>query len=455
MQYWKSSTLLQIPEDKRQVVYDSGVYMVNDCFIPLYEKKAFRKHLFGGRGTGKSHHVSDYVDWLLDTKEYCRVLFLRYISEDIKDSLWADFVDRLTEKDRLKDYRLVDNEKRAFNLKTGNKLVSKGVKSSKAQTAKLKSIAGFTHVIIEEADEIPLLDKQKLIDSVRKKGVEIEIVESWNTARKTHHIYDDYTLTPVPGNDGYFTAVPKPDINILSIWADYNSNRHNLNDEFLQRYDNGHKAKDNNWYLTDVCGYIPSGLTGQIYKGWNRISLAEYNALDYNKYYYLDWGTNDECAIGEVKIHNRTMLVKGLHYKPTTKKDDLVLDVAIFLAKSGFTTKENIICDSSQPRSILQLQGYERGTIDDYLFEQYPQLAKGFSTIGVSKPPGSVKDGINILKGFDIYVVEDEESEHVWSEYLEYVWELDKDGKPTDQPVDKKNHHMDGIRYVGYFKDNL
>jgi hypothetical protein len=27
---------------------------------------------------------------------------------------------------------------------------------------------------------------------------------------------------------------------------------------------------------------------------------------------------------------------------------------------------------------------------------------------------------------------------------------LDKDGKPTGQPIDKNNHHIDGSSYVAY-----
>ncbi len=73
---------------------------------------------------------------------------------------------------------------------------------------------------------------------------------------------------------------------------------------------------------------------------------------------------------------------------------------------------------------------------------------KGFSTVFAKKGPGSVAPGIRLLRDFEVYVVLDEESEHIWSEYSGYMWQLDKDGKPTDQPVKLKDDHMDGIRYV-------
>ncbi len=450
MQYWPASTLLQVPEETRQILYNSGVYMVNDAFLPLYEEYHYRIHLRGGRGSGKSHHVSDWCDWMLSKPEYCRIMLLRYIRDDIKKSIWKDFIDRLTERGRLGEYKIAHREMIAVHKKTGNEINATGVKATKDQPAKLKSLAGYTHVVMEEADEIPQLPKRKLIDSVRKKGVKIQIIEMFNTARKGHFIYDDYYLVPIPGHDGYFKAEIKQEAGILSIWTDYNSNRHNLNEEFLKTYDNGANAKDAHWFLTDVCGYIPSGLTGQIYKGWNRISLEEYNQMDYNKYYYNDWGNNDPNALGEIKIHNRILLVKGLLYKPIE-----TLELAIFLCQKGFTSKELIVCDSSQPKSIIELQGYNDQMIDAGILERYPQLRKGFNTVGVPKPPGSIVDGIKMLQGYDVYVVEDEESEHIWNEYLTYVWQLDKDGKPTDQPIDKDNHHMDGIRYIAYVRDNL
>lgn len=444
MQYWKASTILQVPEESRQILYDSGVYMVNDCFLPLYEEYHYLIDLWGGRGSGKSHHAVDFADYLLQGKEYCRVAFLRLHLDSVRDSLWLDFNDRLEERQSASLYKITQNNMRAECLATGNKLVCKGVRASKSQTAKLKSLAGFTHVIIDEADEIPKEDFQKLVDSIRKKGIKIMIIRMFNTPRKSHYIWDDYTLTPVPEYEGYYTAVPLPDSGIKAIWTNYTTNIHNLNEKFLIRYNNAKNGKDLNYYLTDVCGYIPSGHKGQIYKGWSRISLAEYNNLDWNKYYYNDWGNNDPNALGEVKVHNRMMMVKGLMYKPIE-----TLQLAIFLAQKGFTN-ELIICDSSQPRSIIELQGYDEEMIDAGILDKYPQLRDGFNTIGVPKPSGSLIDGIKLLQSYDVYVVEDEESEHIWNEYLGYMWELDKDGKPTDQPIDKNNHHMDGIRYIAY-----
>lgn len=450
LQYARQSVIEKAPPDVRELLFKSGVFTVNDCFLPLFEEYHYRVHLWGGRGSGKSHVASDYVDDLLSKPDYCRIMLLRYIQEDIRRSIWKDFIDRITERGRLGEYRIAYGKMVAIHKTTGNELTATGVKSSKVQTAKLKSIAGYTHVVMEESDEIPREDKTKLIDSVRKKGVKIQIIEMFNTPRKSHYIWDDYTMTPVPEFDGYYRAVPTKESGIFSIWTDYQTNRQNLNEEWLQRYDNGATAKNKDWYVTDVRGFIPSGNKGAIYKGWKRISRAEYDSLEYNKYYVNDWGTNDPNALVEIKVYQNTILARGLLYRPIELQD-----LAVFLCQKGFTEKELILCDSAQPLAIIALQGFDEQTMDASLLFKYPQLRKGFNTVGVPKPPGSILEGIRMLQGYEVYIVEDEESEHIWNEYTDYMWELDKDGKPTDQPVDKKNHYMDDLRYFAYVRNNL
>lgn len=423
----------------------------------------------GGRGGAKSYESSKYVT-LKAICEGKRTVVLRDEKISITESILNEIKNRFSEiNDKSMGYfsqsfDMQENAlKKRVEVKTkdpseGSLIFTKGFKASSGdKVAHLKSISDVDIALIEELEDIR--DEEKFntfADSIRNEGSIIMINSNVNS--KDHWFIKRYFKLEPTDHEGYFKLVPKNIEGIVYIMTDYTDNPH-LTERIINKYraygDPASEFYDLHYYLTAILGYASSGLKGAIYKGWNRISLEEYNNLDYNKYYYLDWGTNDECAIGEVKIHNRTMLVKGLHYKPTTKKDQLVIDVAVFLAQKGFTQKELIVCDSSQPQSIIQLQGYERGSIDEYLFEKYPQLAKGFNTVGVPKPAGSVYEGIKMLKGYDVYIVEDEESEHIWNEYLEYMWELDKDGKPTDQPIDKKNHHMDGIRYIAYVRNNL
>jgi hypothetical protein len=179
--------------------------------------------------------------------------------------------------------------------------------------------------------------------------------------------------------------------------------------------------------------------------------LEEYNRIEYNKYYYIDWGGTDPCAIGEVKAHNNQLIIKPLHYEPKRFND-----VMIWLCEQGFTSKETIIVDSAIGEYMISKMrnGFNESDFDIYTLEKYPQLRRGFTAMGVVKKglngKGFIETRIEIMKGYNVSVVEGTEGDHLWNEYTQYVWMLDKDGKPTGQPIDKNNHHIDGSSYVAY-----
>jgi phage terminase large subunit len=69
------------------------------------------------------------------------------------------------------------------------------------------------------------------------------------------------------------------------------------------------------------------------------------------------------------------------------------------------------------------------------------------------KGSGSVNVGITKVKSCVNYMTEG--SDNGWNEYSEYKWALDADKNPTDTPVDKYNHLMDGRRYFELNKGRL
>jgi phage terminase large subunit len=50
------------------------------------------------------------------------------------------------------------------------------------------------------------------------------------------------------------------------------------------------------------------------------------------------------------------------------------------------------------------------------------------------------------VKKFKLYITA--RSVNIIKEIKKYKWEIDKSGKPTNKPIDKFNHAMDGIRYA-------
>jgi len=87
-----------------------------------------------------------------------------------------------------------------------------------------------------------------------------------------------------------------------------------------------------------------------------------------------------------------------------------------------------IYADSAEPKSITDLCNAK------------------FNVIPVVKGAGSIHDGIMTMKRYKIYVTA--RSTHLIEEFKNYKWHIERSGKPTNKPVDKWNHCIDGARYA-------
>lgn len=92
-------------------------------------------------------------------------------------------------------------------------------------------------------------------------------------------------------------------------------------------------------------------------------------------------------------------------------------------------TKNRITADSARPETI------------DYM------VSRGFSITPAIKGPGSVEDGVNFLKSYDIVV--HPRCRHLVDELIHYSWAVDKQtGEILSQLADKHNHVIDALRYA-------
>lgn len=394
----------------------------SEKYKPLFTTKARYIHLYGGRGRGGSFTAMRYFLHLITQTEYFRGYIMRSIHKDVRESLWRDFKDRIEEAGIEEEFALNDSSMSAVHLPTGNVLLSKGFKKSSGnQTAKLKSIAGATHVAIEEAEEVEEEEFKQLDDSLRTIKGQIQIIQIFNPPHKRHWIWKRwYHLIDTPETDEegnkYYRSVPKANQNLLSIFSTYEDNWQNLNESFianLERYTGVH-------LMTVVKGFISEGVRGRIFTGWTPIPAMP--GL-YNKVYGLDFGFNDPLAVVEVERHNNNLWCRQMVY-------DKGLTIPMLddrLKALGIRKTDRIYADSAEPGDIEELKKL------------------GWNIIPCKKYPGSVLTGIRRLKKFNVFYTED--SPAIADESQEYKWQLDQNKMPTDQPEDKHNHIIDAIRY--------
>lgn len=404
----------------------------NKPYKPIFTTDKRYIDLWGGRGRGGSHEGTDYFLYLITQPYYFRGYFVRQVYHDIRDSLFRDIKDRIEDNPTLNidDFHIRDNDMRITYLPTGNMIMAKGVSKDGSRTAKMKSLAGATHVLMEEADEIGEEDFHQLDLSLRsKKADKVQIIRIFNPPHKNHWIWKDYNLIESEV-DGYYRAEPKSDSDILAVFSTYEDNIQNIQPSTITKFES-YKLSNVEYYYTVIKGLISEGAKGRIYTGWNHISDEEYNALDYPKIYVIDFGySEDPNAIIEVKYHNDHRYVKELLYE--TGLDNLAL--AKRMRDLCIRPTDLVIADMGGGGD-LRIAELRRGFGDDLRFSIYPTI----------KGQGSVNFGISRVKSTVMHMTES--SRNGWREYDEYKWRLDADKVPTDIPIDKWNHIMDCIRY--------
>ena len=407
-------------------------------FAPVFSFEGRYIDLVGGRGGGRSHFATSWIFMLLTGRPYFRGFLVRRTLNDIRLSSYRDLKDRIELSGLpMADFHFNDTNYSILHVPTGNTITSKGTSNEGSRTANLKSLAGATHVFIEEADELEMMDFDQLDLSIRTDRIKnVQIIRAFNPPPKRHWIWRDYQLTEseIPG---WYRYKVRPDAGILSIFTTYKDNINNLNASnvaSMERF----AVTNPDYYNNMILGLVSEGGKGRIYSGWQLIEPCDHeeHCRVYGSVYVIDFGySNDPNALIQVASHNRDVYVRELLYEPGM--DNLAL--AKRMINMGITYRDEIYADygaGGDVRIAELIRGYDN-------IEGYPELAKGFNVHPVQKTEIAV--GINIVKGYNIHYTTD--SRNIDTEYQEYKWALDKSKEPVDKPVDKFNHLMDCIRY--------
>ena len=277
-------------------------------YQPLYFDDFYQADCYGGRAGARSHSITQNALYnLLHNKDF-RGFFIREVHSTLYSSMWQDLKDRVAEYEEQHGVSLEgiieisDNksgENYAKNLKTKTSITTKGFRvSSGSQTANLKSLAGATHIYIDECEEVNEDSFRKLKLSLRKLDVSIRIIRAFNPPYAGHWIWKDYDLTKVERNElislvqrstnrsaqevaalvdqnnkTYFTANLKEEraaSGYISITTNFVNNYTNLNPVLFEEFDKL-LVDDFHYYCVHVLGLIPSELGDSVYNDFVKV----------------------------------------------------------------------------------------------------------------------------------------------------------------------------------------
>ena len=362
----------------------------------------------GGRGSGKSYSINLLL-LLLTYESGHTILFTRYTLTSAHVSIIPEFIDKIDVLDKHSDFHITKDE--IINLRTGSKILFKGIKtSSGTQTANLKSLAGVTTWILDEAEELTDEDTFDKIDySIRSKDKQNRVILILNPSTKEHFIYKKFFESK--GIEAGSNTIKGDTTYIHTTYLD---NYNNLSESFLNQIQTIKERRPDKYKHTILGGWLEKA-EGVIFTNWR---IGEFNK-DNGSVFGQDYGwSNDPSTLVETSIDksNKIIYVK-LHIYQT----ELTTSQLVNLNKH-FAGRNLIIGDNAEPRLIEELKH------------------QGLNIVPCVK--WKVNEGIALLQDYNLII--DENSVDLIKELNNYCW-LEK---KSETPIDKFNHALDALRYA-------
>lgn len=377
------------------------------AFVPLFQDESRYQVAWGGAGSGKSHIVARKILYRLLKESHCKhnFLIIRKVDRTIKRSVFALMKNIISKWGLLSEFSINQTDKTMIYNPTGAQIMFSGLDD----VEKLKSIEGVTSIWAEEATELTQEDFEQLDLRLRgNTGALKQIILTLNPISDQHWIKKVFFDDPI---DGCFT--------LKTTYLDNSF----IDDEYKMVMEN--KKKTNPRYYNIYALGNWGTAEGLIFTRVEQRLIRSEEVQGLELVQGLDFGyTNDPSAFNQtyVDLKNRKIYVYDGFYQKGMANAEIAQAIKDMLAHKHMT-----VADSSEPKSIDYIKG------------------KGVRVKAAEKGPDSIRAGIDFLLEFEIIV-----NAHLvefMTEFNNYAWATDKDGKPTDKPCDDFNHFIDSLRY--------
>ena len=282
--------------EKKTISFDFNEELFNSVYWildKLFSNTAIRYiWLYGGSSASKTYSVVQWqvIAMLHNSEE--NALVLRKISTDIKDSIYADFKNMISEWG-LSSYFIIQTNFIKCTL-TGSYVRFRGLDDAE----KVKGISGFKKVIMEEVSQFDEVDFKQIKKRLRGK-IGQQIIGIFNPISEDHwikeRVFDLETLIPQESDIAGVWLNDKGNIAILR--TNYLDNKYIVGPYFVDQHviDDFEKDKTTDYNYYQVYGLgnwgrIRTG--GEFWKDFNtNIHCADLK-WDEDKPIHLSWDEN-------------------------------------------------------------------------------------------------------------------------------------------------------------------
>ena len=367
----------------------------------------------GSRGSKKSTTAALKIIFNMMKYPLSNAVVVRQTFNTLRDSCWKQ-LQWATEKLGVEDkWRFTVSPLEATYLPTGQKIYFRGLDNPLSITSITVSKGFICYAWFEEAYQVESEDAFNKIDlSLRgelPEGYFRQIIMTFNPW--SEHWWGKKRFFDVPNSSTKLAITTTYQCN---EWLDKTDIA--IFEEMKERYPRRYQIEGlGEWGVSE----------GLIFTNWKKQDFNP-DELDLPLWIGVDFGWEDPTAIAILRVDEEN---KKLYFcKEFYHNHKTLPEVAEWLKKNGYS-KSLMICDSAEPRSIVELS--QLGILK-------AKPAK--------KGAGSIMEGIRKLQEYEIIIHPSCVNAEI--EFSNYTFAKDKSDQWTDKPIDDFCHLIDAARYA-------
>jgi len=391
--------------------------------IPRYLYPIYQNHytyivLYGGRGGAKSLSLVDYLIFKSFEDRHCQYLCAREIQNSLLASVFSVFQEKIYDLGFSNYFRVVESRGFIQNITSDVKIHFKGLWRDPNA---IKGIVNLKRLFIDEAASISRHSWRIVTPTVTRVDAP-QIIIAFNPEFTTDVVYEEF-----------ITNNTRPNCFIQQV--SYEDNPFKLPNEFFAEL-NALKQKDYEEYLHVYEGHCITNSNIKIFKRgthWDVLDFKEDVTAELE--FGLDLGFTPSHPTFGIRGYKKD---RSLYITHEAVEVGLDIDkLPAFLVKHLPQIKHHTIwVDSSRPETISAINRTWVDEIECCLFAK-----------GVEKGPGSVEDGIEHLKSYEMIYVHPRCVKLI-DNFDRYSFKTDRKGNIL-RDVEKANDDgIDALRYA-------
>lgn len=403
--------------------------VLTDCIGPAFYNvhNDIKNHrhtyydLTGGRGSLKSSFISIEIVQGLMKKENANkhAVVYRRVGDTLETSVFSQIEWAIDKLGVSHLWKLTKSPMRAIYLPTDQRIIFKGLDHAQKSKSIKVPFGYIGYLWFEEFDEFAGEEEiRKVQQSVIRGGDEFIVFKSMNPPKSRQNWANDYIEKEKIRSD-----------TLVSQTTYLTSPKDWLGQQFI---DDAEWLKEVNpkAYEHEYMG-IPVGTGTEVFDNLEIREITDEEIARWdNLYRGVDWGWYpDPFHYGCMYYDSRRLTLYIFEEFRTNKMKNA--DTAQVLKDEFNLGRYDVVtCDSAEEKSIADYRSY------------------GINARGAEKGPGSIRYGMKWLQSLVKIVIDPKRCPETAEEFKRYEYELDKEGNPTSNYPDKKNHSIDMTRYA-------